>query len=124
MNGKAIKVIYFCLIAILIIILLFLLVKLYPIYALIFSFLGRIFLPFIIAAFISYLLYPIIDKLHQYHINKSLAIAIIYLLFFLGGSIAFYKSFPIFVHQLQDLSEHLPQFALMYENLINSLYDS
>lgn len=124
MNGKAIKVIYFCLIAILIIILLFLLVKLYPIYALIFSFLGRILLPFIIAAFISYLLYPIIDKLHQYHINKSLAIAIIYLLFFLGGSIAFYKSFPIFVHQLQDLSEHLPQFALMYENIINSLYDS
>ncbi|MEI3605794.1 AI-2E family transporter [Pseudogracilibacillus sp. SE30717A] len=118
------KTIYISLCIILIIILLYLLVKLFPIYKIVLFFIGRIIAPFLIAAFISYLLYPIILKLNQFKISKGFAVLIIYFLFFTSVTLLFYKSFPVFVHQLQDLSEHLPQFVYMYEEIIYSLYES
>ena len=87
-------------------------------------FIGRILTPFIIAAFISYLLYPVVTKLNQFNISKGFAVIIIYLLFFSLMTILFYKSFPVFVHQLQDLSEQLPQSMILYENIIYSVYES
>lgn len=111
-------------IAILSILFVYLLIKLFPIYKILLLFLGRLFLPFIIAAFISYLLYPILLKLHQYKISKGLAVLIIYFLFFALVSFTFYKSFPVFVYQLQDLSEQLPQLILIYEDIIYALYES
>ena len=87
-------------------------------------FIGRILTPFIIAAFISYLLYPVVTKLNQFNISKGFAVIIIYLLFFSLMTILFYKSFPVFVHQLQDLSEQLPQSMILYEKIIYSVYES
>src|SRR5699024_4805566 len=87
-------------------------------------FVGRILAPFIIAAFISYLLYPVILKLNQFKISKGFAVIIIYFLFFTITTVLFYKGFPVFVHQLQDLSEQLPQFMVMYEDIIYSIYES
>jgi len=118
------KLLYWSLYAIAIIILLFLLIKLFPIYKVLFLFIGRILAPFVIAAFISYLLYPIILKLNDFKISKGFAVIIIYILFFATTALIFYRSFPVFVHQLQDISEHLPQFMLMYENVIYSMYES
>ncbi len=118
------KTIYMTISAILFILLVYLLVKLFPIYKIVFLFIGRVITPFIIAAFISYLLYPIILKLNQFKISKGVAVLIIYFLFFTSVTLLFYKGFPIFVHQLQDLSEHLPQFVYMYEEIIYSIYES
>lgn len=118
------KIIYFSVITILAIIIIYLLIKLYPVYIQLFVMLGRVFFPFIVASFISYLLYPILLKLHQYKINKGFAVIIIYLLFFSVVTFAFYKSFPIVVNQLLDLSEQLPQFIQVYEDIIYSLYVS
>ncbi|HLR70240.1 MAG TPA: AI-2E family transporter [Pseudogracilibacillus sp.] len=118
------KTIYLSIAVILIVLLLFLLIKLYPIYKVLFLFIGRLLTPFLVASFISYLLYPIILKLNQYKISKGFAVIIIYILFFSAVSFLFYKSFPVFVHQLQDLSEQLPQFVRIYEDIIYSLYES
>ena len=85
---------------------------------------GKILTPFIIAAFISYLLHPVVLKLNQFNISKGFAVIIIYLLFFSLMTILFYKSFPVFVQQLQDLSEQLPESMILYENIIYSIYDS
>lgn len=122
MNLK--KVIYICISIILVILVIYLLIKLYPVYKVFFMFIGRILTPFIIAAFISYLLYPVVTKLNQFNISKGFAVIIIYLLFFSLMTILFYKSFPVFVHQLQDLSEQLPQSMILYENIIYSVYES
>lgn len=122
MNLK--KVIYICVSIILVILVIYLLIKLYPVYKVFFMFIGRILTPFIIAAFISYLLYPVVTKLNQFNISKGFAVIIIYLLFFSLMTILFYKSFPVFVHQLQDLSEQLPQSMILYENIIYSVYES
>lgn len=118
------KLIYKIVLAILFVLLLFLLIKLYPMYQSILVFTGKILLPFIIAAFISYLLYPITLKLHELNLNKAIAVIVIYFIFFLIVTIAIYKAFPVFVRQLQDLSEQLPQLIIIYEDFIYSIYDS
>lgn len=113
------------LLVIIIILLIYLLVKLFPVYKVVLMFFGRLLLPFLIAAFISYLLHPIVMKLHeQLKVHKGVAILIIYFLFFASTFFLFYKSFPVFVYQLQDLSEQLPQLIFMYEEIIYSIYDS
>lgn len=117
--------IYKILLIIFLILLIYLLVKLFPVYKVIFIFFGKLLSPFIIAAFISYLLHPIVLKLHEkLRIHKGIAILIIYLLFFSFTFFLFYKSYPVFVYQLEDLSEQLPQFVLMYEEIIYSIYQS
>lgn len=111
--------------AILLILFIYLIVKLFPVYKIIFIFIGRIMLPFIVAAFISYLLYPIVMKIHErFNLHKGIAVFIIYLLFFGGAFLIFYRSFPLFVYQLQDLSDQLPQLVLVYEDIIYSIYES
>lgn len=110
---------------ILFILLIYLLVKLFPVYKIILYFIGRLLLPFIIAAFISYILYPIVLKLHeQLKVHIPIAILIIYLLFFVFTFILFYIGFPAFLNQLHDLSEQLPQLVLIYEEIIYSIYHS
>src|SRR5699024_8726165 len=71
----------------------FLLVKLFPFYRAVFSFIGQLLAPFIVACLIAYLLYPIIKKILHYNFPKSVAILIIYLFFFVGG---FYFIFLFF----------------------------
>lgn len=125
MNDQTKKYLINILLIIFIILLIYFVVKLFPVLKIVLLFIGRLLLPFIIAAFISYLLHPIVLKLHkQLKIHKAIAILIIYLLFFSFTFLLFYKSFPIFVYQLQDLSEQLPQFVLMYEEIIYSIYQS
>lgn len=121
---KRSKLLYGSLFIILFSIILFLTIKLLPLYKIIGLVLLKLISPFIIAGLISYLLYPIILKLQTYNINRSVAIISIYLVFF--GSIfsLVYFGFPIFVKQLAELSEQLPQMIVMYEEIIYSIYES
>src|SRR5690625_2336097 len=118
------KTIYICITIILIVLLIYLLIILFPIYKVFLRFIGRLLTPFVVAAFISYLLYPILLKLTQLKISKGFAILIIYFSFFTTILFIFYKSFPVFVNQLEDLSEQLPQLVLIYEDIIYSIYES
>src|SRR5699024_10923817 len=82
----------------------YLLVKLFPYYKVFFSFLWHLFAPFLIACFIAYLLFPIIEKIHQYRVPKGIAILIIYLVFFGGLTYLGYRFYPKVVLQLRDLN--------------------
>jgi|SRR5690625_106901 len=123
-NKKVLRLIYILMIGIVACLFIFLLVKLFPFYKVLMSFLLRLSAPFFIAALIAYLLYPIIETLHKHHIHKGLAILLIYVLFFGGVSYVIYRVYPAVIHQLKDLNEHLPQFIQMYEELIYALYES
>ncbi|QKY69541.1 AI-2E family transporter [Lentibacillus sp. CBA3610] len=101
----------------------YLLVKLFPVYGTIISFLWHLFLPFLIAVLIAYLLYPVIEKMHQHNMPKSLAILLIYLLFFGGIGYLGYRVYPAVIYQLSDLQEQLPQLIQMYRDFVYSLYE-
>ncbi|NRD75939.1 AI-2E family transporter [Bacillus sp. BRMEA1] len=82
---------------------------------------GIIILPFLIAGFITYLLHPIVEKLHEKGLHRGLAILFIYVLFFGGIGFALYKGIPAFIDQMKDLSENAPVFAEQYRSWINAI---
>jgi predicted PurR-regulated permease PerM len=95
----------------------------YPYFKELFSFLWRLFIPFLIAAFFAYLLFPVISFLDRQQIHKGLAVLIIYILFFGGIGFFVYRVYPQIIHQMRDLVENLPEFVGMYEDLIQSVYN-
>ncbi|MGG3888763.1 AI-2E family transporter [Metabacillus fastidiosus] len=82
-----------------------------------------IFYPLLVAAFITYLLHPVIGKLQKAGLPRTLSILIIYFLFFGLVGYGFYRGIPLLVIQLRDLSESLPQFTSNYELWIESIRD-
>ena len=88
------------------------------------AFIWRLFLPFTIAAFIAYILYPLIVKLYEHKIQRTYAILLIYLLFLGGITYTIYLVYPAFMRQLKDLNDYIPQFIKLYEDIIYQIYDS
>ncbi|XJZ26321.1 AI-2E family transporter [Bacillota bacterium Lsc_1132] len=80
-----------------------------------------ILLPFFIGGFITYLLHPIVEKLHEKGLHRGLAIFLIYFLFFGGVGFSLYKGIPVFIAQLKDLSENTPIFAEQYRSWIKQI---
>src|SRR5699024_9699450 len=101
----------------------YLLTKLFPAYGMVLSFLWTLFAPFVIAAFIAYLLHPMVEKMHEQRVPKALAILSIYVVFF--GVIGFgvYRFYPVIVHELRDLSDQLPQLMEMYGDIVYKVYE-
>lgn len=110
------------LIIIVVFILFFLLLKILMPFS---QFIWRITFPFLIAVAISYLLYPILNKLTKVaNMHRTSAIVVIFLSFFGSATYFIYRSFPVFFQDLQDLSAQLPQLVSMYEQIIYSIYES
>lgn len=123
-DKKYVRFLYWMITGIIIFLFIFLLVKLFPFYGAFFSFVWHLLAPFVIACFLAYLLYPVIEKIHSYGIPKGIAILLIYLLFFGGGAYLSYRLYPVTVIQLRDFNEHLPQLLEMYETAIYQVYES
>lgn len=82
-----------------------------------------IFIPFLIAVFISYFLHPIVEKLHKSGLPRPISILIIYLLFLGGIGFCIYKGLPVFINQVKDLSENIPEVTASYHKWIDEIHD-
>ncbi|WAA11549.1 AI-2E family transporter [Fervidibacillus halotolerans] len=98
---------------------LFIFIKLEPLWKPIVNVVAKGTAPFFIATFIAYLLHPFVKKLSDYGLQKWLSVFIIYVLFFatIGGAI--FKGTPIFIRQLKDLSENAPLLFDQYEKWVD-----
>ncbi|MDC3413292.1 AI-2E family transporter [Aquibacillus sp. 3ASR75-11] len=121
-DEKSLRFFYWILFGIASFLLIYLLTKLFPFYQSILSFLFRILAPFLIAGLIAYLLHPIVEKLYEHKFPRWLAILFIYVVFFGGFGFLLYRSYPVFVHQLKDLNQNLPQFIESYHTTIYDMY--
>src|SRR5699024_2203639 len=122
LKSKPMYFLYWVIAGIFIFLFIFLLVKLFPFYRTVFSFIGHLLSSFIFACLIDYLLYPTIKKSHYYNVPKCVSILMIYLIFFGGGAYLMYRTYPAIIFQLRDLNEHLPQLIQMYETIIYQAY--
>ncbi|WP_164668522.1 AI-2E family transporter [Virgibacillus doumboii] len=122
-DKKPLNFIFWIVTGIIVFLFIYLIVKLFPIYGAVFSFLWHLFSPFLVSGLIAYLLYPVIKKMHEYNIPKGLAIILIYLLFFGGVAYLIYRIYPAVIHQLSDLNKQLPHLITMYRDFIYSLYE-
>jgi predicted PurR-regulated permease PerM len=104
-------------------IVLFVFIKLQSIWVPFLEVLLSLLVPFSVAAFITYLLHPIVEALHQKGLHRGVSILIIYILFFGGAGFAFYKGIPALIHQLGDLAENAPYFAEQYKQMVNNIVD-
>ncbi|EAR63472.1 hypothetical protein B14911_01700 [Bacillus sp. NRRL B-14911] len=95
-------------------IVLFTFLKLQPLWLPVIRTLFIIIFPFAAAAFITYLLHPVVERLHEAGLHRGLAVIIIYTLFFGGTGYALYKGLPAIIVQIRDLAEHAPQLADQY----------
>jgi predicted PurR-regulated permease PerM len=75
----------------------------------------NILLPFIISAFITYLLHPIVERLHAGGLHRGAAVFIIYVIFFGGIGLAIYKGLPEIVKQIKELTVSIPALAEQYK---------
>jgi len=82
-----------------------------------------LFIPFAVGAFITYLLHPVIENLHNRGLHRGIAVFIIYSLFFGGVGFGIYKGIPAFVNQLHDLAENTPVFAAYYQEWVDGIQD-
>lgn len=117
------NLLYGLLFAILLLLFSYLIYKMYPIFILFFQFVWRILLPFLIAGFLAYLIYPFISILHKHQIHKGLAVILIYTVFFGGIGFLIYRVYPLTIQQLNELTQNFPEFIKQYDNFIYLIYD-
>lgn len=85
--------------------------------------LGTVLTPFVLGAFIAYLLHPVVEYIHAKGWPRALAILMIYALFFGGVGYGAYKGIPVFLKQLQEMTESLPMFVNTYKGWTNMIHD-
>ncbi|MGM9923707.1 MAG: AI-2E family transporter [Bacillus sp. (in: firmicutes)] len=95
--------------------------KLKPIWLPILEIFGLALLPFVLAAFISYLLHPVVEKLYKRGLHRSISILLIYFVFFGGLGFSIYKGIPVVVHELDDLMKSTPYFTEKYTSILDSI---
>ncbi|MCH1627406.1 AI-2E family transporter [Ferdinandcohnia quinoae] len=95
--------------------------KLAPIWLPVVKILKTFLLPFIISIFITYLLLPIVERINNRGVPRTIAILLIYLIFFGGIGFGIYRGIPIVIHQLKDLADSFPQFVNTYRGWLHEV---
>jgi len=87
------------------------------------DFAATVLTPFLLAAFITYLLHPLVEYLYGKGVPRAFAILLIYLLFF--GSIGYgvYRGMPVLIAQLRELDERLPSLVNTYRQWARHIHD-
>jgi len=115
------KLFIFLILTILFLIAILLIAKLGFILDYILIFLKSIFLPFIIALVIAYLLNPLVTKLNgNNRIPRSIAVLLIYIIFFGSITIIMINAMPKLTTEVKELIEYFPN---MFEKFNNWLVD-
>ncbi|QST01943.1 AI-2E family transporter [Pontibacillus sp. ALD_SL1] len=115
--------IYRSVLVLLVLLIVYLIVKLFPFYEAFLQILFRLFIPFIVSLFIAYLLHPVVEGLYHRNVPRWLAITLIYIFFFGGIGYVVYKAYPLFLKQIKGLSESLPGFVETYRQWIYEMYE-
>ncbi|MBM7645859.1 putative PurR-regulated permease PerM [Scopulibacillus daqui] len=98
--------------------------KLLPFLNQVFDFIAAVLFPFVSAALIAYLLHPLIEKAHSKGLPRTLAILIVYLVFFVLTGYGLVKGMPAMIDELKDFGDQIPKYVAFYHERINDVYHS
>ncbi|AZK46570.1 AI-2E family transporter [Paenibacillus lentus] len=90
-----------------------------PMFALVYGFLRAVLAPFVIAMIISYILNPVVRMLGGRKVPRTMAVLLIYAVFLTSLSVILINVIPMFIEQLEELGEHLPELTLHTQQMIN-----
>ncbi|WP_274362667.1 AI-2E family transporter [Paenibacillus thermotolerans] len=100
---------------------LFMLLQVSPVFVGLFKLLKSILMPFIIAMIISYILNPVVNLLNERKVPRTVAIFLIYSIFILAVTVVIMNLIPMLIKQLNELNEHLPEFTMRAQSLMNGV---
>lgn len=122
MRERYVKWLFRIAIFLLILLSVFLFMKLRVLWEPLYMMIKAVLIPFLIAGFITYLLHPVIEKLHSTGVPRTLSILIIYTLFFGGVGYGLYKGIPVMIIQLKDLSASFPVLEQKYQGWLEMVH--
>jgi predicted PurR-regulated permease PerM len=103
---------------------LFMLMQIRPLLTSIYSFLAAVLTPFVIAMIVSYVLNPIVNMLNKRRVPRTIAVLLIYAVFLTSLTVILMNLIPIFMKQLGELNEHMPELTIKAQNLMNTVKDN
>lgn len=95
-----------------------------PILGGIYGFLKTVLAPFLIAMIISYVLNPIVVLLNRRKVPRTVAVLLIYAVFLSSLTVIMMNLTPMFMTQLTQLNEHMPDFTIRAQGMIDSFNES
>ncbi|WP_127579566.1 AI-2E family transporter [Paenibacillus koleovorans] len=108
----------------LILLALFLLQQLKPMLSATYGFLKAVLAPFLIAIIISYVLNPIVNMLSARKVPRTMAVLLIYIVFIACVVVVLMNLIPMFIKQLRELNEHMPDLTMRAQGLYDGLNDN
>ncbi|NOU91087.1 AI-2E family transporter [Paenibacillus sp. LMG 31460] len=98
---------------------LYMLLQIKPIMFSVFTFIKAILTPFFIAVIISYILNPVVNILNQRKVPRTIAVLLIYSVFLSSLTVIIMNMTPMFVSQIAELNEHMPQMAMRAQSIVD-----
>ncbi|WP_438444257.1 AI-2E family transporter [Gorillibacterium sp. sgz5001074] len=95
-----------------------------PILGGIYAFLRAVLAPFIIAMIISYVLNPIVVLLNRRKVPRTVAVLLIYAVFLASLTVIMMNMIPMFMTQLTQLNENMPDFTIKAQGMIDRFNES
>lgn len=103
---------------------LFMLQQIKPMVATTYGFLKAVLAPFLIAVIISYVLNPIVNMLNHRKVPRTMAVLLIYAVFVTCVIVILMNLIPMFMEQLKEMNEHLPELTMRAQGLYDGLNDN
>ncbi|MEY9091564.1 AI-2E family transporter [Paenibacillus sp. RC84] len=103
---------------------LFFLLQIRPILGSVFHFLKAVLTPFLMAMIISYVLNPVVNLLSTRKVPRTFAVLLIYAVFLTSLTVIFMNVTPMFVKQLGELNEHMPEMTIRAQSLVDGMKNS
>jgi len=97
----------------------YLLLQIKPLLVGLFQFLKAVLTPFFIAMIISYVLNPVVNLLNHRKVPRTVAVLLIYSVFITSVVVVIMNVTPMFIRQLAELNEHMPQLAMRAQSLVD-----
>lgn len=121
MKSRLFSVLVYVLLGLLI---LFMLQQIKPMVSTTYSFLKAVLAPFLIAVIITYVLNPIVCMLNDRKVPRTIAVLLIYAVFITCVIVVLMNLIPMFMKQLQEMNEHLPELTMRAQGLYDGLNDN
>ncbi|CAH0119063.1 Putative transport protein YhhT [Paenibacillus sp. CECT 9249] len=103
---------------------LYMLLLIKPLIVGVYDFLKAVLAPFIIAMIISYVLNPIVGLLKDRKVPRTMAVLLIYAVFLTTMTVIIMNLIPMFMKQLQELNEHIPELTMRAQSIVEDLNQS
>ena len=95
--------------------------QLHPLFLIIYEFFKSVLAPFIVSIIIAYVLNPVVSMLAGRRVPRSIAVLLIYAFFLTCLAVILMNIVPILIRQLQELNEHMPELVSGVQHLTDKM---